>query len=138
VTQKPSSWASWLLIAGGLLLVFGKQIPDIDLPDINWGQIIPIVRVSLEDKTLLLVHEKTNAPVSETMLVRTAPQFVLDNKMARHLDVDEDDEWVTPVKLDAEKSGVTPPFAAIVRMDGSSITEISKIKKWPASLEELK
>lgn len=141
MANKTSSWASWLLIIGGALLVFGKQLPPINIPDIpdifqNWT--VPFTQVSLEGKTLLFVHEKTNAPISETMMIREAPQFKLDNKMQGYLDVDKDDDWVTPIKLDAEKQGIAPPFIAIVEMNGSKIEKVSKISKWPASLSEIK
>jgi hypothetical protein len=138
VNTKSSSWASWLLIAGGLLLVFGNRIPDIDIPDIFQNWTIPFVQESLEGKTLLFVHEKTNAPISETIMIREAQQFKLDNKMKQYLDVDKDDDWVTPIKLDAEKQGIAPPFIAIVEMDGSVITKINLIRKWPSDLAELK
>ena len=138
MNTKSSSWASWLLIAGGLLLVFGNRIPDIDIPDIFQNWTIPFVQESLEGKTLLFVHEKTNAPISETIMIREAQQFKLDNKMKQYLDVDKDDDWVTPIKLDAEKQGIAPPFIAIVEMDGSVITKINLIRKWPSDLAELK
>lgn len=138
MANKTSSWASWLLIIGGALLAFGKQLPPIDIPDIFQNWTVPFVQESLEGKSLLFVHEKTNAPISETMMIREANQFKLDNKMQQYLDVDKDDDWVTPVKLEAEKKSIAPPFVAVVEMDGSKITKINRISKWPSSLAEIK
>lgn len=131
-----NKWGPFALIAISLTLVFGSRIPwDKVVPD----NIVPVVvdTKEIEGATLLLIHEKLNAPIDETLEVRRASAFAAEHKLAGFLDVDEEDDFVGAALADIKaKLNLVPPVLVAVKPQGDSF-KVIRVRKWSKSLEDI-
>lgn len=128
--MKGNGLAAMLMIAGGLLLVFGKG-----LPEINFGN--PFQQ-SLAGTTVVLVSEKTAATVDQTLAIRNAAGFVEANELAGFLNIDRDDERAKPIVEAARNKKIEPPLVAYVELADKKVAKVRKIAPWKTSLEDSK
>lgn len=128
--MKGNGLAAMLMIAGGLLLAFGKG-----LPEVNFGN--PFSQ-SLAGTTVVLVNEKTAATVDQTLAIRNSAGFVELNKLAGFLNVDRDDEWAKPIVEAARAKKIEPPLVAYVELADKQVSKVRKIAPWKTSLEDSK
>lgn len=128
--MKGNKLAAILMIAGGLMLVFGKKVPEIDFGN--------LFNQSLAGTTVILVNEKTAATVDQTIAIRNSAKFVEDNKLAGFLNADKDDVWAKPLVEDAAKKKIDPPFVAYVELADRKVSRVRKIARWKTSLEDSK
>ena len=115
----------WLMIAGGLFLLFGDKLP------LGWGSF-----ANIAGSTVVLVSEKTTATVDQTIAIRNANQFVEANKLIGFRDVDKDDEWAKPILEAAKAKNIEPPLVAYVDPPEGKITKVRKVVAWKSSFEE--
>lgn len=128
--MKGNGLAAALMIAGGLLLVFGKG-----LPEANFGN--PF-KQSLAGTTVVLVNEKTAATVDQTLAVRNSAEFVEANKLAGFMNVDRDDEWAKPIVEAGRQKNIEPPLVAYIELADKKVSKVRKIAPWKTSLEDSK
>lgn len=128
--MKGNRLAAALMIAGGLLLVFGKGVPEINFGNL-FGQ-------SLAGTTVVLVNEKTAATVDQTLAVRNSAEFVEANKLAGFMNVDRDDEWAKPIVEAGRQKKVEPPLVAYIELEDKKVSKVRKIVPWKTSLEDSK
>lgn len=117
-------------LLGGLLLLFGSKVPDI-----NFGNLVPIqVTESVEGCTLYLIHEKLSPTPERVLDVRRAPEFVRLNGLAGFVNMDDDEESLVELLREAkEKYDVSPPM--LVAQKGKE--RIIRIRKWENGLEDI-
>lgn len=123
-------FAPVVALLGGLLLIFGSRLPEVD-----FGKLIPVaVSESLEGSTLYLIHEKLSPTPEKVLDVRRAPEFVKTYKFAGFVNMDEDEETLANLLKEAQdKYKVSPPM--LVAQKGAE--KVIRIRKWEKGLEDI-
>jgi hypothetical protein len=116
----------WLMIAGGLLLLFGNKLPQ------RWGSFATNVAGS----TVVLVNEKTAATVDQTIALRSANEFVEANKLKGYRNADRDDEWAKPIVEAGRAKKLEPPVVGYVDLKDGNVSKVRKVVPWKSSFEE--
>jgi hypothetical protein len=125
-----SKLAAILMIAGGLLIATGGKVPEF-----RFGN--PFA-VSIAGTTAVLVYEKTQATVDQTIAIRKASDFVAANKLVGFISADQDDPWAKPIVEDAAKKNIKPPLVAYIQIADKRVSKVVKIAPWKDSLENSK
>ncbi|NBW13450.1 MAG: hypothetical protein EBR82_36125 [Caulobacteraceae bacterium] len=116
----------WLMIAGGLLLLFGNKLPQ------DWGSL----STNVAGSTVVLVNEKTAATVDQTIALRAAKEFVDANKLAGYRNADRDDEWAKSIVEAGRVKKLEPPIVAYVDLKDGSVSKVRKVVPWKTSFED--
>lgn len=117
-------------LLGGLLLIFGNRLPEVD-----FGKLIPVVVTeSIEGSTLYLIHEKLSPTPDRVLDIRRAPGFVKTHKLAGFVNMDEDEATLAPLLKEVqEKYKITPPM--LVAQKG--MENVVRVRKWEKGLEDI-
>lgn len=118
--------APYLVIVGGLLLVFGNKLPSFEGSFSN----------NLAGSTVVLVNEKTAATVDQTIALRNAGEFVEANKLAGYRNADRDDVWAKPIVEAARAKKLEPPIVAYIDLKDDEISKVRKVVAWKSSFED--
>ena len=120
--------APYLVIVGGLLMLFGNKLPSLEGSLSN----------KLAGSTVVLVNEKTAATVDQTIALRNASEFVEANKLAGYRNADRDDVWAKPIVEAGRAKKLEPPVVAYVDLQDGKVSKVRKVVAWKTSFEDSK